>query len=129
LRVHTAVFDALAAPPRVLSTGEVLHANWDVRHVISDMRQGVLAGVRVVFSGVIPLGQPPETHELWQMAARCGARCTTQVGDATHVVAGSAGTDKVLQARAAGKFVVSKAWLETSCREWQRAQEAEFQVL
>ena len=57
----------------------------------------VLAGVRILFTGLIPLGQPPEQHDLWQMAVGFGATCTQQPDQAvTHVVAASRGTEKGL---------------------------------
>jgi twin BRCT domain len=44
-----------------------------------------------------------------------GASCTTTTGPGvTHVVAAQPNTDKALWARAAGKHVVSPAWLVQS---------------
>jgi RNA polymerase II C-terminal domain phosphatase-like 3/4 len=130
MRVHAAVFAALHTPPRHLPSGERVHANWDTRHVLSELRQGVLRGTHLVFSGVIPLGQDPQTHALWQMAARFGGSLSTTVdARATHLVAGRDGTDKVRLARLAGLHVVCPQWLETTCRQWQRADEREFRVL
>ena len=77
----------------------------------------VLAGVRILFTGLIPLGQPPEQHDLWQMAVGFGATCTQQPDQAvTHVVAASRGTEKGLWAQRHGKHVVSKDWCaDTPC--------------
>ena len=56
----------------------------------------MLQGAFVLFSGVIPLGQPQEQHPLWQMALKFGARCTNDMqADVTHVVAKSTLTEKV----------------------------------
>jgi RNA polymerase II subunit A-like phosphatase len=71
----------------------------------------VLAGVHILFTGLIPLGQPPEAHALWRMAASFGASCTQEPhAGVTHVVAASLGTKKVFWAQQQGKHVVSKAW-------------------
>ena len=71
----------------------------------------VLAGVRILFTGLIPLEQPPETHALWRMAQAFGARCVQAADEGvTHVVAKARGTEKVLWALRRGKHVVSKAW-------------------
>lgn len=120
---------ALRAPPRALPGGEVVLASWDVRQALAHERQQVLAGVRIVFTRVIPLEQDPATHPLWRLAESFGASCATQPDAATtHVVAGASCTEKVLAARAAGKWVVTPAWLECSCILWKRAHEERFLV-
>lgn len=92
-------------------------------------RLQVLAGVVLVFTRVIPLEQDPASHPLWRLAETFGARCSGVLDAATtHVVAGASGTEKVLQARAAGKWVVTPAWLECSCILWKRASEDRFLV-
>ncbi|KAL4419249.1 hypothetical protein ABPG77_001187 [Micractinium sp. CCAP 211/92] len=128
-RVHAAVLRALRSPPMPLPTGELVYQNWDVRHALGTERQQVLRGVRLVFTRVIPLEMEPSSHPLWRMAESFGARCSTLLdGATTHVVAGASGTEKVLQARAAGKWVVTPAWLECSCVLWKRASEERFLV-
>lgn len=83
----------------------------------------------LVFTRVIPLEQDPSSHPLWRLAESFGARCSGVLdGATTHVVAGASGTEKVLQARAAGKWVVTPAWLECSCILWKRASEDRFLV-
>lgn len=42
-RVHSAVMAALRAPPSRLPGGELLYANWDVRHALATERQKVRA--------------------------------------------------------------------------------------
>lgn len=71
----------------------------------------VLAGVRLLFTGLIPLEQQPETHALWRMARAFGAECAQAPDERiTHVVAKARGTEKVLWALRRGVHVVSKAW-------------------
>lgn len=85
LRVHRAIFAGLA------------HGHpADVRAALQAERAHVLAGVRIVFSRVIPLEMEPQHHPLWQMAVAFGATCSNALdASVTHVVAGGSGTDKV----------------------------------
>lgn len=57
-----------------------------------------MAGCRIVFSRVFPVGEAnPHLHPLWQTAEQFGAVCTNQIDEqVTHVVANSLGTDKVV---------------------------------
>ena len=59
----------------------------------------MLQGVRMVFSGVIPVSGPPadpRTHRLWRMAETHGATVDSTIGPhTTHVVAVRLGTAKV----------------------------------
>jgi RNA polymerase II C-terminal domain phosphatase-like 3/4 len=128
LAVHGGVFAALAVPPRRLPSGDAVAPNWDARAVLGTERARVLAGCRIAFSRVVPLGAPPAEHPLWRLAERLGAACATAVGaGTTHVVAAPGPpTDKVLAARAAGAAVVSPGWLQCSATLWRRADEAHF---
>ncbi|KAF8694272.1 hypothetical protein HU200_038410 [Digitaria exilis] len=84
----------------------------DVRSILAAEQQKILAGCRIVFSRVFPLGDAkPHIHPLWQTAEQFGAVCTMQVDDrVTHVVANSPGTDKVNWALSTGRFVVHPGW-------------------
>ena len=74
----------------------------------------VLAGVKIMFSRIIPLEQQPDTHPLWKLAVRFGATCTSQVSDdVTHVVANVSGTEKVCIRLAAS--TTAHTALETCC--------------
>lgn len=68
-----------------------------MRKILAAEQKKVLAGCKVVFSRIFPVGeQNPHMHPLWQMAEQFGAICTNQLDDSvTHVVAHSHGTDKV----------------------------------
>lgn len=69
----------------------------DVRNILASEQRRILAGCRIVFSRVFPVGEAnPHLHPLWQTAEQFGAVCTNQIDDqVTHVVANSLGTDKV----------------------------------
>jgi RNA polymerase II subunit A-like phosphatase len=72
----------------------------DVRTILPVIKLQVLLDVHLVFSGIIPLGQNPESHELWIMATQFGAKCYTELdSQVTHVIAKKVGTAKVRQAQ------------------------------
>lgn len=124
LEVHQRVLAAVAAPPTQLPSGEVVYANWDVRHVLGEMRQKVLRGLSVVFSRIIPLGARPDGHPLWQMAEAFGARCSTTLdATTTHVVATTVATDKVGGWGGAGK--VAGPWAAVGLLAWMDEAKAE----
>lgn len=71
-RVHVHFFESLgSAPPEAA-------ASLDVAESVAAVRRRVLAGVRVLFSGVIPLGEvEPERHSAWRLALQLGASVAT----------------------------------------------------
>ena len=56
--------------------------------IIPGLRQMTFAGLRLVFSSVIPLDVPPETTDIWRTAIAFGAECYKELNPRiTHVVA------------------------------------------
>lgn len=102
----------------------------DVRNILATEQQKILAGCRIVFSRVFPVGEAnPHLHPLWQTAEQFGAVCTSQIDEkVTHVVANSLGTDKVNWALSTGRFVVHPGWVEASALLYRRANEHEFAI-
>lgn len=102
----------------------------DVRNILASEQHKILAGCRIVFSRVFPVGEAnPHMHPLWQTAEQFGAVCTNQLDDrVTHVVANSLGTDKVNWALSRGKFVVHPGWVEASALLYRRANEQDFAI-
>ncbi|KAM0002851.1 putative protein-serine/threonine phosphatase [Helianthus debilis subsp. tardiflorus] len=102
----------------------------DVRNILASEQRKILAGCRIVFSRVIPVGEAsPHLHPLWQTAEQFGAVCTNQIDEhVTHVVANSLGTDKVNWALATGRPVVHPGWVEASALLYRRANEHDFAV-
>eukprot|EP00803_Ostreobium_quekettii_P008858 evm.model.scf_393EXC.6 EVM.evm.TU.scf_393EXC.6 scf_393EXC:46628-48955(-) len=100
----------------------------DVRRVIGAIRSEVLAGVHVLFSGVIPLNHvAPQQHRYWRLAEELGAKVSQAVGaEVTHVIAAIDGTEKVTWARSAGRFVVRPGWLDCCECLWKHADESDF---
>ncbi|KAM0880422.1 hypothetical protein ACQ4PT_033586 [Festuca glaucescens] len=102
----------------------------DVRSILASEQRRILAGCRIVFSRIFPVGEAnPHMHPLWQSAEQFGAVCTNQIDDrVTHVVANSLGTDKVNWAIQTGRFVVHIGWVEASTLLYRRANEHDFAV-
>lgn len=102
----------------------------DVRNILAAEQRKILAGCRIVFSRVFPVGEAnPHLHPLWQTAEQFGAVCTTQIDEqVTHVVANSLGTDKVNWALSTGRFVVHPGWVEASTLLYRRANEQDFAI-
>ncbi|KAF9924407.1 Carboxy-terminal domain (CTD) phosphatase [Linnemannia zychae] len=100
----------------------------DVRDIIKDMKRNVLKGVTLVFSSVIPLGQPPHRADIWRQAESFGAVCVNELSSrVTHVVAAKAGTAKVGEARRRkGIKIVRPEWLYHSIGKWQRQNEVDY---
>ncbi|CAN0531594.1 unnamed protein product, partial [Ectocarpus sp. 12 AP-2014] len=98
---------------------------------LAKVRLRVLTGVRMVFSGVIPVsGAPadPRTHRLWMMAESHGATVERDIGrHTTHVVAARLGTAKTKTGlRMPGVFVVHLDWLMNSVWHCRRERETMF---
>ncbi|CAN0068154.1 unnamed protein product [Ectocarpus sp. 6 AP-2014] len=98
---------------------------------LAKVRLRVLTGVRMVFSGVIPVsGAPadPRTHRLWMMAESHGATVERDIGrHTTHVVAVRLGTAKTKTGlRMPGVFVVHLDWLMNSVWHCRRERETMF---
>ncbi|KHN13828.1 RNA polymerase II C-terminal domain phosphatase-like 3 [Glycine soja] len=102
----------------------------DVRNILASEQRKILAGCRIVFSRVFPVGEAnPHLHPLWQTAEQFGAFCTNQIDEqVTHVVANSPGTDKVNWALNNGRFVVHPGWVEASALLYRRANEQDFAI-
>jgi RNA polymerase II subunit A-like phosphatase len=101
----------------------------DVKTILRDIKQNVLKGVCILFSGVFPIQVKPQATEIWALAEMFGAKCEVETSSKiTHLIAQRAGTDKTRWAQKAGIFIVSPPWLYTSIRKWKRAEEYQFPV-
>ena len=120
--VHASFFDAEAKQP----------GSGDVRTCLATLRRGILAGVVLLFSGVIPVSSstPQTEHVAWRSALELGAEVVTEAGDTvTHVIAQRSGTDKHRWAVSApGVCCVTPAWLAACASQWVRVPEADFAV-
>lgn len=119
-RIHADYFDAIDRAAH----GSTLH----VRASVASVRRGVLCGIRLLFTRVIPTGEKrPDRHFAWRLATEMGAAvASTADADVTHVVAGARGTDKAVWAAKHGRWVVSLDWLMACGYSWSRLDEADF---
>ncbi|WFD20059.1 protein-serine/threonine phosphatase [Malassezia caprae] len=96
---------------------ELIEAN-----VIKRMKGEVLKGCEIVFSGLIPVNQVPETATIWTMAEDFGAKCHRDLVKSPHTV-------KAEQAYRRGDVqVVWPSWLNDSICSWVRQGEAAYLI-
>ncbi|CAK1584712.1 unnamed protein product [Parnassius mnemosyne] len=102
----------------------------DLKAVIPEVKSKVLAGVSLVFSGLVPTHQRLETSRAYLVARSLGAEVTQDFTEnTTHLVAVRSGTAKVNASRRMGDnkvnklFVVTPEWLWTCAERWERVDE------
>ncbi|KAF2720943.1 hypothetical protein K431DRAFT_285210 [Polychaeton citri CBS 116435] len=104
----------------------------DAAAVMPEMKQKVLKGVHIVFSGVVPLGVDIQTYDTAVWAKSFGATVSERISrKTTHVVASpERRTAKVKHAiRKGGRIaIVSTAWLFACFREWNRVDEDPYRI-
>ncbi|WFD36013.1 protein-serine/threonine phosphatase [Malassezia cuniculi] len=99
----------------------------DVEHVLGNIKHGVLDGCELAFSGLIPLGEQPESSAIWRHAEEFGAKCHRGITrHVTHVVAANPGTAKTEEAHHLGIKVVWPTWLNDSICRWARQPEGPY---
>ena len=112
--------------------------------IIPDLKSKVLAGCKLVFSGVNPRHVLPESYaavlfyrcfltdrvssEIWLAAESFGAQCLSEVtNDTTHCVTAAQGTEKTYRtSKIPGAQVVWVEWFWKSVALWSRQSEEEF---
>lgn len=104
----------------------------DAAPIISAMKARALAGVQIVFSGVISLGVDVLTHDMTRWAQSFGAVVTENITKkTTHVIASpERRTAKVRQAaKKAGRIaIVSMSWLTTCFMQWKKVDETPYRI-
>ena len=102
----------------------------DIKTVLPTVKAKVLAGVVIVFSGVVPLGMDIASTDIAILAKSFGARIEDDVSrSTTHVVAARNRTLKVRKAikRGKGKIkVVNPQWLTDSINGWGKVEEQPY---
>ncbi|CAH1431282.1 unnamed protein product [Lactuca virosa] len=102
----------------------------DARQMLRAVRSEILKGCKIVFSRVFPTQFQAENHQLWVVAERLGATCTTEVDSSvTHVISTDIGTEKSRWAVQEKKFLVEPRWLEAANLRWERQPEEKFPVV
>lgn len=129
VEAHQAYFEALdgAAAEDSRKPTEIP----DIKAILDSMRSQCLRDCHICFSGIIPLGMPPEHFELWRLAEMFGARCTADIiaGQTTHLISLRTDTDKVLRAvEMGGVNVVTPGWLFACLKSWSHVDEDSFLV-
>ncbi|KAK3110853.1 CTD phosphatase Fcp1, partial [Teratosphaeriaceae sp. CCFEE 6253] len=104
----------------------------DAASIMADLKSRVLAGVHLVFSGVVPLGVDIHSHDLAVWATSFGATVGEHLTRrTTHLIASpERRTAKVRQAAKRGGRVriVSQNWLYACFSQWQRAEEEHYLI-
>ncbi|EXJ59850.1 hypothetical protein A1O7_03997 [Cladophialophora yegresii CBS 114405] len=116
-------------PSREDNEGQSLELRFlpDVKRVMPAMKMRVLAGVRIVFSGVLPLGTDIQNADISTWAKTFGATITDKISrEVTHVIAARPGTAKVKQAVKRGIKVVGTPWLIASMQQWRKLDERPY---
>lgn len=145
--IHTAYFDELDRKTAGTKGGRIaelrpghskkrsideLESIPDAAPIISSMKAKALAGVHIVFSGVISLGVDILTHDMTRWAQSFGAVVTENVTKkTTHVIASpERRTAKVRQAaKKAGRIaIVSMSWLTTCFMQWKKVDETPYRI-
>lgn len=102
----------------------------DIKIVLPSVKSKVLAGVVIVFSGVVPLGMDVGSTDSAILARSFGARIEENVGKSTtHVVAARNRTLKVRKAIKRGKGnikIVNPQWLTDSVNRWSKVDERPY---
>lgn len=123
--IHTDYYDAYDSR----SPGsKAMPLQCDVPLLIGEIKDQVLSGCVIVFTGVIAINQKPQDSDIWQQAEAFGAQCQVELDErVTHCVIGSIGTEKMRRAsRMPNVQVVWLAWLQTSIAFWKREPEDPF---
>ena len=114
----------------------------DLKQIIPKIRQSVLRGAKILFTGVIPTNMPVEKSPEWNTARAFGASIHDRIvyglsssnprkamHATTHVVAGRPGTSKLREAkRIPGMKIVSPKWLWSCAEQWKLVDERGFPV-
>lgn len=114
----------------------------DLKSIIPEMRQSLLKGAKILFTGVIPTNIPPQRSPIWNTARAFGAvvhdklvpglastNPRTAMKATTHVIAGKSGTAKLKEAkRVMGVKIVNPRWLWGCAEQWKWLDEKQFPV-
>ena len=102
----------------------------DIKTILPAVKTKALAGVVIVFSGVVPLGLDIGTTDIAILAQSFGARIEDNVNrNTTHVVAARNRTLKVRKAlkRGRGRIkIVNPQWLTDSINGWEKKDETSY---
>lgn len=104
----------------------------DVKNILASIRNDILQGCVVTFTGVIPTNVDPRTVPAWNLAGRLGAQCSMEFinGRTTHVIASQHReviTQKSKEAlESDSAFVITTNWLDDSALCFERQMELPY---
>ncbi|BEJ13915.1 hypothetical protein CspHIS471_0310890 [Cutaneotrichosporon sp. HIS471] len=109
-------------------TSDTLPMLCDTTLIIQELKDQVLHGCVIGFTGVIPIHTPPEDYETWKVAESFGAQCVKDLAPSmTHLVTANLQTKKMHDAgRIPGLKIVWLAWLQTCVALWKHEPEGPF---
>ncbi|XP_077209062.1 RNA polymerase II subunit A C-terminal domain phosphatase [Paroedura picta] len=106
----------------------------DLRKIVPELKQRVLSGVTVLFSGLCPTNFPIEKTREHYHATALGANIAKSLvlndddpNKPTHLIAATAGTEKVRQAQKCKNLhIVNPDWLWSCLERWDKVEEQLF---
>jgi len=145
--IHKAYFDEYEKDNAALKVGRVaelrpghskkrsfdgLERIPDAAVIMAAMKNRVLAGVNIVFSGVVPLGVDVHHCDIGIWAKSFGAKVNENIGKrTTHVIASpERRTAKVRQAAKRGGriAIINQNWLYACFSQWKRVDEGPYRI-
>lgn len=100
----------------------------DMKCIIPSYRSKILAGTKLVFSGLVPTPVPLTESRAYKVARLLGAEVTEKLEpDSTHLVAVRQGTLKASAARKRSDIkIVTPEWLWLCAERWEHVEERLF---
>ena len=142
-RIHTEFYTQYDEIKKTIHTSSTTDIPTpDLKEIIPKMRQSILKGANILFTGVIPTNMPPERSREWNTARAFGATVHDQLipglnssdpsqmlRATTHVVAAKVGTSKLREARRTpGMKIVNPRWLWSCAEQWRWVDERLFSM-
>ncbi|KAF9696661.1 hypothetical protein EKO04_005299 [Ascochyta lentis] len=143
-RVHAAFYDEYRRSKAVGPAGRVAALKGerspkkrmndsipDVAELMPEIKEQVLGGAVVVFSGIIPLGVDVQTSDFALWIKSFGAEVTTSVSRrTTHVIANP--DRKTTKVKKAARYehikIVNPEWMFQCCSRWEHVDETRYLI-
>ncbi|XP_039276137.1 LOW QUALITY PROTEIN: RNA polymerase II subunit A C-terminal domain phosphatase-like [Nilaparvata lugens] len=102
----------------------------DLKQIVPTLKEKVLAGTKLVFSGLVPTHAALEQSKAYYIARSLGAEVTKELDkETTHLIAVRSGTAKMNAAKKMKHVrVVTPDWLWSCAERWERVEELLFPV-
>ena len=133
-RIHTAFYEVYDQMNNSTPADDVKVP--DLKTIVPYVRKKVLKGMNIMFSGVFPLNQIPESCPAYRVAEALGASVhlnfvaptsSKDLAGTTHLVAAKLGTQKVkVAAKCKGVHIINPDWLWSCADRWEHVNECLF---